>query len=307
MLFRSLMKPCDVATLKATLTRVCTLDEFLSNEKLKALVARLEVLPSLPSLYFKILQELQSPFASIDRIGEIVALDLGMTAKLLQMVNSAFFGISRKISDPTEAVQLLGMGTVRSLAISIHAFSCFDPAKLAEFSFERLWDHSVVTGLFARKIAQWGGSDRALADEAFIAGLLHDIGKLMMISSVMEPYRSAWALAREKRITLWEAEQEVFGATHADVGAYLLGLWGLPIPVVEAVALHHNPSRNVNWEFSPLTAVHVANVLEHERSSAPLDGSPSRFDENYLTQLGVWEELPRWREILNESLQPRDR
>ena len=301
-----LMKPCDVATLKATLTRVCTLDEFLSNEKLKALVARMEVLPSLPSLYFKILQELQSPFASIDRIGEIVALDLGMTAKMLQMVNSAFFGVSRKISDPTEAVQLLGVGTVRSLAISIHAFSCFDQAKLAEFSFERLWDHSVITGLFARKIAQSRGLDKAMEDEAFIAGLLHDIGKLMMISNVMEPYRSALLLAREKRITMWEAEQEVFGATHADVGAYLLGLWGLPLPVVEAVALHHGPSRNVSWEVSPLTAVHVANVLEHERSNTVFEGAPSELDEHYLTELGLWEEVPGWRKVLNESLEPRD-
>jgi HD-like signal output (HDOD) protein len=295
-----LTKPCSVAVLRSTLTQVVALEKYLHNEKLKALVARMGVMPSLPSLYFRVLQELQSPTASVDRIGEIVAMDLGMTAKILQMVNSAFFGSARKISNPTEAVQLLGVGTVRSLALYIHAFDCFDAGKLGEFSFERLWNHSASTGVFARKIAQKKRMDLTTVDEAFIAGLLHDIGKLMMVSNLPDEYRQALKLSREKGVTISDAEQEVFGATHSDTGAYLLGLWGLPIPIVEAVAFHHHPSHSIVREFSPLAAVHVANVLEHEATGGSSDGASAQLDEEYLKALGFTTELQDWRALMKE-------
>jgi HD-like signal output (HDOD) protein len=282
---------------------VCALDVFLQNEHLKSLVARMGVLPSLPSLYFKVLQELQSPTSSVDRIGELVAMDIAMSAKLLQLVNSAFFGIRRKVSNPAEAVQFLGVGTVRSLALSIHAFSCFDQAKLGDFSFERLWNHCVTTGLFARKITDLEEVEPTMSDESFIAGLLHDVGKLMLITNMTEDYRAALALAQGSRISINEAERKVFGATHADVGAYLLGLWGLPVAIVEAVALHHEPSRNVNRAFSPLTAVHVANVLEHEQSGAGCGGGATRLDEAYLTTLKLSDRVHPWRQTFAEMVQ----
>jgi HD-like signal output (HDOD) protein len=218
-----------------------------------------------------------------------------MTAKMLQLVNSAFFGIARKISNPVEAVQLLGVGTVRSLALCIHAFSCFDQAKLKEFSFERIWSHSVLTGIFAKKIAQAEGAESMVADEAFIAGLLHDLGKLMFISNMTDQYREAAALVQNNRLNVLAAEQKLFAATHADVGAYLLGLWGLPVSVVEAVALHHTPGKTLTRTFSPLTAVHVANVLEHEHSSHTAPDCRPLLDEGYLTAIGSHERLSQWR------------
>ena len=112
------------------------------------------VLPSVPSVYFRVVKELQSASASLDKIGEIIATDPGMTAKLLQLVNSAFFGVSRSISNPVEAVQLLGVSTVRSLALSIHAFTAFEQPKTATFALQRFWNHSLLTGLAAKKIAQ---------------------------------------------------------------------------------------------------------------------------------------------------------
>ncbi len=297
-----LMKPCDVMTLGAVLQRVCALDVFLKNEHLKSLVAKMDVVPSLPSLYFRVLEEVQSPVSSIERIGEIVAMDPGMTAKLLQLVNSAFFGVRREISNPAEAVQLLGVGTVRSLALSLHAFSCFDQAKLAEFCFERLWNHCLLTGLYARKIAESQGTDRTMVDESFISGLLHDIGKLMLVANMAPDFRQVIQMVNEKHIAETEAELAVFGATHADVGAYLLGLWGLPVPIVEAVALHHHPSRNINRKFCPLTAVHVANSNEHQRSGSASSVTFNRPDENYLAWIGCQDRLPVWNQIINDMV-----
>lgn len=290
-----LMKPCDMNTMRTTLARVCALDVFLENDKLKALVARMSVLPSIPSVYFNILKELQSPYASMERIGELVSLDPAMKAKLLQVVNSAFFGISRQISNPLEAIQLLGVNTVRSLALSIHAFTCFDPIAPKRISYENVWNHCIAVGAFAKKITQRQEMDAAMVDEAFISGLLHDIGKLMLLANMPEQYESAIEQARLKGVPLVDVEREIFGATHASVGAYLLGLWGLPVPIVEAVALHHAPADAVEEAFTPLTAVHIADVIEHEHSKARDGLLPPEFHQPYLSDLGLLETIPQWR------------
>jgi HD-like signal output (HDOD) protein/CheY-like chemotaxis protein len=300
-----LLKPCDVMTLRSTLSRVLALDVFLNNERLKVLVSQMGSLPSVPSLYFKIIQELQSLDASVERIGDIVCQDPAMTAKLLQLVNSAFFGISRKISNPTEAVQFLGVNTVRSLALSIHAFSCFEKARLGDFSFDRVWNHSLAVGTFAKKITQAESSDRAMIDEAFIAGLLHDVGKLMLAANMAEQYQEAMTLARERKLSPTEAEQLVFGATHADVGAYLLGLWGLPVPIVEAVALHHRPARHCENGFTPLAAVHAANVLENEISGDSLESAPPILNMSYLASIGLADRVEDWRAAFHEIVEQK--
>jgi HD-like signal output (HDOD) protein/ActR/RegA family two-component response regulator len=295
-----LLKPCDVMTLRSTLSRVLALDVFLENERLKSLVAQMGSLPSVPSLYFKIIQELQSPGATVDGIGEIIAMDPAMTAKLLQLVNSAFFGISRKISNISEAVQFLGVNTVRSLALTIHAFSCFQTNAFPEFSFDRLWNHSMTVGTFAKKITQAETADRAMIDESFIAGLLHDVGKLMLAANLASQYKEAFAMARERKIPLIDAEHAVFGATHADVGAYLLGLWGLPIPIVEAVALHHRPVRQTEEAISPLAAVHAANFLEHESFGDLAASCAEGLNTGYLASLGLVDHVQDWRDAFKE-------
>jgi HD-like signal output (HDOD) protein len=293
-----LMKPCDLATLQTTLKRVCALDVFLSNDNLKSLVAKMAVVPSVPSVYYRVLKELQSPSASADSIGEIVALDPGITAKLLQMVNSAFFGFSRKVCNPSEAVQMLGIATVRSLAVSIHAFSCFEQSKIAFFSIGQMWNHSLHAGLYAQKIAQAAHMGSPTSDEAFIAGLLHDLGKLMLCANMPEPYQQAQALAQAKHITIGDAEREIFGASHADIGAYLLGLWGLPVPIVEAVALHHEPLKAISRSLTPLTAVHVANVFDHENSGENQAAVTSGLNQEYLKQVGVLDQVESWRTLV---------
>lgn len=296
-----LQKPSDILSLKSTLERVCALDLFLHDERLQALVSQMTVLPSLPSLYFRMLQELQSPDASADRIGELITMDPAMTAKLLQLVNSAFFGVARKISNPVEAVQFLGIGTVRSLALSLHVFSCFNQARAAEFGFERIWNHSLTVGVFAKRLSQLEGQESMGCDEAFVAGLLHDVGKLMLMANRPDEYRAVLALVQRKDLRLTAAETKVFGATHAEVGAYLLGLWGLPVPIVEAVALHHQPAASLSSDFSPLTAVHVANCLEAERARPGSGAGLIELDTEYLARIKQLDRLDRWRRLFHEQ------
>lgn len=289
-------KPFRSAALKATIARIGSLDAYLQDEKIRDVVAQLDTLPSFPSLYFDIMKELDSEDPSLERVAAIVAEDPGMTVKLLQIVNAASLGLARRFTNPVEAVQQLGIAAVQSLALSAHVFTCFENRKLKGFSVTQLWDHSVSTARIARRILELERVDHALAEDAYTAGMLHDIGKLMLVNNLPEPFQRALDLAREKDVSQLDAEQEVFGANHAGIGAYLLGLWGLPTTIVEAVAFHHQPSRSDVTTLGPLLAVHIANALAHERSSPGGTPAEANLDLSYLEVLGVKERLDYWRE-----------
>jgi HD-like signal output (HDOD) protein/ActR/RegA family two-component response regulator len=301
-----LAKPFDVKALKATLARVGGLDAYLNDKKIQALVGRLGSLPSFPSLYLEIVKELDSGTSSIETIAAIIAKDPGMTAKMLQIVNSAAIGLPRKVSSPAEAVQFIGIGTVRSLVLSAHIFSCFDRTRLKGFSMDALWDHAFKTATLARKIMQLEKSDPADAEDAYTAGMLHDAGKLMLANSLPNEFGRAVTLAGELHMPLHEAELEVFGANHAGAAAYLLGLWGLPAPIVEAVAFHHAPGRSDHHAFGPLAAVHVANVLTQEVSKAEPLGKASEIDAGYLASIGMQDRLDAWRAEAVKQAAPPD-
>jgi HD-like signal output (HDOD) protein len=223
-----------------------------------------------------------------------------MTAQVLKLANSAFFGLSRQLSSAEEAVAYLGLDTIKSLVLSIHAFSQFEKAETGDLNIESLWGHSLQVASSAKRISKLEVHDAKAAEEAFTAGMLHDIGKLVLAVNLPTEYAQAMRLAQSS-LELPLAEYQVFGANHADVGAYLIGLWGLPVPVVEAVALHHCPSRATRPVFSPLTSVHVANVFEWEASRCANGAPPPQLDANYLCLAGVSLRVPAWRQALRET------
>jgi len=300
-----LAKPFDVKTLRATLSRISGLDVYLRDENLKTLVSQLGTLPSFPSLYLEIMKELDSPRSSIENVAEIIARDPGMTAKMLQIANSASVGTAHRINNPFEAIQQLGVNAVRSLAISAHVFSCFERTNLQQFSIHELWGHLMKAGTLARRIMQLEQAEAADAEDAYVAGMLHDMGKLMLANSVPEDFQRALILAGERHIALHEAEKEIFGATHAGVAAYLLGLWGLPAPIVEAVAFHHTPEKSALREFTPLTAVYAANSLA--RKQADEDSTmPADLDLEYLASVGAENRWNAWQAEAMRLAQPEN-
>ena len=291
-----LAKPFEVHELKATLSRIRGLDSYLKDPKLQTLVAQLGTLPSFPTLYLEIMKELSTDDSSIETVAATIAKDPSMTAKMLQIVNSAALGLSRKIGNPFEAVQFLGMGTVRSLVLSAHIFLCFERNNLKGFPMTRLWEHGMKTGRLACLITQVEDAEPGAVEDAYTAGMLHDVGKLMLAHSLPEQFESALTLSAKQKIPLHEAELEIFGATHAGIAAYLLGLWGLPAPIVDAVAFHHAPRRSELQEFSPLTSVHVADVLEHELTQTQSEDRWSNLDMEYLEHVGVANRVEAWRD-----------
>jgi len=301
-----LLKPCDPDKLKRTVDRAFALHDQLSDDSLKQLLSRLKSVPSMPRLYAELMDELKCQDASVKRVGEIISKDPGMTAKVLQLVNSAFFGVPRHISSPSQAATMLGTDTLKALVLSVEVFSQLKDTECESVDFERLWKHSMETAAVAKQIAVADGVRREVANDATMAALLHDAGMLVLAQNLPEQHQEAVVRARDDSLPLCDAEHEVFGATHADVGAYLLGLWGLPDPIVEAVAFHHCPGKSYGDTFAPLTAVHVANVLIHEWHQEDTAGGVEELDLDYLTQLGLADRIPAWRDAAEKVLSEGD-
>ncbi len=294
-----LSKPCAAETLKATLDRVLSLHNlFGCNPIFESLISRIQALPSIPSLYLMVQEELRSSNTSVKRIAEIVAQDPAMTTKMLQLVNSAFFGVPQHISNPEVAVNMLGLDTVQALVFSAHVFRQFD--KLPKYmDLDDLWHHGTLVGTLAKRIAKAEAADKQAYSDASVAGMLHDVGRLVLLVNLPEEYERLHGLAESSNTNLFELERLEWGTTHAEVGAYLLGLWGLPESVVKAVALHHGPVAGLDNGFSVATAVYAANAFARELTAdknAPVD----KLEVNGLNELYVrW---PAWRELCAQSM-----
>jgi HD-like signal output (HDOD) protein len=286
-------KPFDIKTLRSTLARISSLDAYLKDDKLRGLAGKMRSLPSFPLLYLEIIREIESPSSSIQGIAKIVAKDPGITAKILQVANSAAIGVAERVNDPVEAVQQLGMTTVRSLVLSAQVYSTFAPGRLKHFSADALWAHLMKCGDLARTLMRRERAEFAESEDAFTAGMLHDMGKLMLADSLPDEFEKALTLAAQEKIPLPAAELEIFGATHAGLAAYLFGLWGLPAAIVEAVAFHHTPEKSELKKFSALTAVHVANALAEESPAGSLN-------LDYLHQIGIAHRLDDWQDTAAE-------
>lgn len=291
-----LNKPCCPELLQTTIRRACALRDLLASEKVARVASQMRSLPSLPWLYQELRREAQSPNSTMETIGNIIERDLGMTAKILQLVNSAFFGLPRHVSSAGQAAAFLGLETICSMVLSVGIFSEYDAQKSREL--DKIWQHSLNVGAHARSIAEAQKCTRKNVDYAFLAGILHDLGDLVIAANLPDEHRRAAAIAAAKKIPLWQAEQEVLGASHAEVGAYLLGLWGMPDALIEAVAFHHRPQACAERAFSPLSAVYIANLIEKYGSES---GSIDERADAYLAELGCSDRLPAWIELCEQA------
>lgn len=297
-----LSKPCEKKTLINAVNRACSLKALMNKKTLQLVISGIDTMPILPSLYNRIMSELQSSEASAAGIGDIIARDVGMTAKVLQLVNSSFFGIPRHVASPSEAVVLLGIDVVKTLILSIQVFSEYRDATLSIIPVSRIYEHCVRTGVIAKQIARMEKFSKETQDNAMIAGILHDLGRLLLAENFPEDYREVMALAREARLPLHEGERDVLGVTHAEIGGYLLSLWGLPDDIVEGVAYHHSPSACIAEGFAICGIVHTANLMEHHERRGP--GAWERLaglDIRYMKKLGLAGRIPMWRDRLRAS------
>jgi HD-like signal output (HDOD) protein len=286
----------DAACLRAAVQRTFALQRLFTNDRVRVLVARMDTLPSAPTQFHDLTAELLKDECSLLRVGEIISEDMAMTAKILRIVNSAYFGLRSTISDPALAARFLGGRTLTSLVLGCHLFKQADPTLTANLGLEEVWDHSLLTSRYARRIAESESNDIEMLDDSLAAGMLHDAGRVLLAINFPEMYRGLLEQTRSGGERLIDLERASFGVTHAEVGAYLMGIWGLGETIVEAIAYHHAPSDCVHREFSPLTAVHAACAILKENNTADL---PSRggLDLDYLASINLSDRPDIWREM----------
>ncbi len=294
-----LAKPCDHRDLIDTVERTLALRKILNSEDLRGLVAGLQTLPTPPAVYFELLAELQSPQASAASLAEKISLDVALAAQTLKLTNSAYFGLPTKITTPLEAVQLLGFDTIRALVLVGGIFSRFRGDAETTLTMETLSRRCLGIGALAKAIAEAENLGEPFTDQASCAGVLSHVGTLVLVARWPAKFKTVVSLVEKEDLAITEAEHRVFGADHAELGAYLLGLWGFIDPIVEAVAYHHEPRRCRCREANAMMAVHVAQYLSRGDWDAqdPEELLVSSLDREYLREAGVLERLPAWAEI----------
>jgi response regulator RpfG family c-di-GMP phosphodiesterase len=288
-------KPFDFALLRDTLSNALALDDLRRNEPLQRLIERLQPLPDLPEFYLDLMAELRCDEPSPDRMVEILSHEKDLLLHLQERLPLALPDRVQSGMDPMEMLDRAGPAAIQATVLHLLAFAHFDRIRLHECTPRELRDHCWRTGLLARQIALDTQQNESVRDGSFAAGLLHDLGKLILTAGVPADYQSVSRREQGTGVPAWKTEQKVLGADHAQVGAFLLAQWGLPGPLVEAVAWHHHPASDPRSNFAPVTAVHIANFLDHEGRHPKATPSERLPDLDYLTRLGLAEQLGHWR------------
>jgi len=291
-----LVKPCSPKVIQSTLERAVNLHSLISDVQVQKFIGNITKLPTRPTVYVKVTKVLSQEEFSFDELAEIVEQDMGLSAKLLQIVNSGYFAPSKRVQSIRDAVTRLGSQVIRDLALTIEVFQQYQESKIPSFSIDALQKHVMLVGQIASKIQP----DKKLSDDCRLAGMLHDIGKLVLASQQPDYVIQAMATAKKGRKSFHQAEQELSGLTHAEVGGYLMGLWGLPYPIVEVVANHHAPQRVPHPDFDVLSSVYIANHLAKAyQGENTLIGEKQDvgIDMQFLQQLGVADKLESFRVI----------
>jgi len=295
-----LSKPCDREALQAVIERSCQVQDLLHDENLQAIVGKMDKLPSAPKIYMELNAILDNPKTGVGDVARVVEKDPAMSAKVLQIVNSAFFGLAQRMDTVPEAVNYLGVDLVKGLALTAEVFSASSGvASIGGCSMDALQKHALLTARVGKKLV----SDPKKATEAFTACLVHDVGELVLGVGMPREFGKVVEKAASTDRPIYELEREALGVTHAEAGAYLLGIWGLPFPIVEAVAFHHAPEQIAQQNsFGLVAAVHVADALvgsfEYRQAQAPAD---PRLSTAYLERIGVAARLPAWKAMAQEE------
>jgi len=286
-----LSKPSDADTVRLVIERTCSFQALMADEGMRRVVGTLEQLPSVPETYWALSRATEDPRTGIADIARIVERDPAMSVKVLQLVNSAYFGLAQKTESISAAVTYLGVENLKGLLLAANVFRADSPS-IPGFSIDRLRDEAILVANLAREMTK----DRATAEAAFTSGLVHDVGRLVLARAKPDLYRGVLEEVRKTGERLRDVEQRLLGVSHGAVGAYLLGVWGLPFVLAECVAFHDTPSEVKEGSRDVLAAVHISDALiggllgDHD----PL--VTGDLDLPFVESMGLGPKLAAWRE-----------
>jgi HD-like signal output (HDOD) protein len=250
------------------------------------------------------MQALNTPDVPLTEVGKIIEQDVGMAAKVLQLVSSAFFGLSKETTTVRTAVNYLGIDILKQLVLSVEIFRTFQPAHQVEgFSIHQFQEHSRQVASIAARLPV----PKSAASGCVVAALLHDTGKLIMANKLPEQYELAYRTSIQENRPQYAVEKDLFKTSHAEIGGYLLGLWGLPASITAAVCWHHSDelAASAAPKLDMTTAIQIADTLAHDHLRGPHVTEPPHdpLNEAHLASIGMGDEIPGWRAMAEEVLE----
>lgn len=291
-----LQKPCDSEVLRVAVERACELQRLLQDAGIRDVIGKVDKLPSAPQTYWDLTRATARPEVTIAELAQIVEQDPAMSAKVLQLVNSSYFGIAQRLTSVQKAVSYLGVDLLKALSLVAHAFGTVSGELVSGLGLEDVQRHSLLTARMGKRLV----SDPKLAGECFTAGVIHDVGKIVLALGIPERYAEVVRAVRATGRPYHVVERELLGLTHAEVGGYLLGFWGLPLSIVEAVSFHHSPGLIGGGDVSVLAALHIADVLIGQSTSGTAMGSSKELDLAFVERSGLTADLPRFTALAHE-------
>jgi len=293
-----LSKPCDGSTLRAAIERALDLRTTFLDESFRGILGKITQLPSMPQSYLELSEAVADSGYNINLIAEIVQRDPAMSIRVLQLINSACFGSQIQTTSIVEAVRFLGTDLLKGLALMGNFLNAAECNKYEDFCLDRLQSNWIRSSKLARRFLS--GSEQAEA--AFSATLIRDIGRLILASNLPDQFEESLRETKATGLPAHLVEKKIFGTTHAEIGAYLLSMWGLPLNIVESVALHHTPRQLPKGPAEVLAAVHVAGAITDawDISDAPIDPA-AHLDLEFLQAAGLAEETKRWLALAEEQ------
>ncbi len=290
-------KPCDPELLKSAIKGALEAQKIIISTELRSAISSIRALPTLPKLYIQLIETVNSPKSSFKDIADIIRRDPTVTAKVLQLVNSAFFGLRHHVENMQHAVTILGIDTLKAVVLTTETFSTFSQLEIDTFHIEELYDHSFVIGALARSMAETISKDRSLIDSVGMAGILHDIGKVILIRNKPIEYERVFKMQHDRNVPFYVLEKDSLGISHAEIGGYLLSVWGLPEAIIKAVLFHCEPYRLEETACNEATLIYIANKLYEKLNREDKGNENLNIDEKYLAKLGLTKFIPQWLEL----------
>ena len=283
----------DPAALAYEIGRVIALQRRIGTPEVLRFAGGLRRIPTMPSIYQQLRAIVSRPDFSLAQVTRTISQDAGIAARVLRLVNSAYFGLRSRVSTLDRAVSLLGAKTVSSLVFGLTVSDQFNTTGPAGQIVRSEWNRSLAVAMGAGSIARAATRDTEAADAAYLAGLFHNVGRMVLADNLGARYAGvSWPV---RRADIVASERKLFSLGHPEVGALLLANWALSDDLVDAVAFSLDPSSTVAGGFAPLAAVHVAAAFNDD---APVD-------MEFLDRAGCSEHLGDWRRIWSEAVEVR--